>query len=132
MCLCFFWVVPCHPMLVLHWSWVMTPSMKLIINHLLMPHRWEKNFIDKIFFRSTYLQLPIFNHCSSMITNIVSTNILEVFAILCWFSTWTLTDVIMEMMTSNIIINVAISLTVGTISGLLAYILQIPLFYNLK
>ena len=92
----------------------------------------KKNFIDKIFFRSTYLQLPIFNHCSSMITNIVSTNILEVFAILCWFSTWTLTDVIMEMMTSNIIINVAISLTVGTISGLLAYILQIPLFYNLK
>ena len=64
--------------------------------------------------------------------NILTTSVLEVFGILCWYSSWSLADVIISMMTRSILVNIVISLVVGLFCGLVPILLQIPLLYFFK
>ena len=84
--------------------------------------------------RKQYLSLPVFNHCGSPVLNLLTTSLLEVFVILAWYSTWTLLDWSGEMMmvTSSKMFNILLSLGLGLVPGLLAFILQLPLLYYLR
>ena len=83
-------------------------------------------------FSRHYLRLPVFTQCTSPLLNIVTTSLLEVFVILCWFSTWTLLDAVMEEVSASTVHNIVLSLSLGLVSGLLAFTLQLPLLCYIK
>ena len=82
--------------------------------------------------RKHYLQLPVFNQCRSPLLNILTTSVLEVFVILCWFSTWSLLDSMMDLLTPSKTHDLLLSLSLGFTSGMIAFSLQLPLLYYLK
>ena len=84
--------------------------------------------------RSDYMKLPIFTHCSSTLLNISTTSVLEVFTIMCWHATWSLTDTAAGLVTSDPEPRVrgALALALATVTGLLAHTLQVPLLYFSK
>ena len=81
----------------------------------------------KTILRFHYLQLPISKFWSYKILNIATTSFLEIFCICCWYSSWSLLDEVTSIFTNNIIFDASLSLLIGLTSGLVAYLLQIPL-----